>query len=84
MNKKYEGRFYVHRFNENSESKSIHHLYISKDLPFIYTCNLNYFKMNKSNDFQEAKTYLYNGHWKYGRNMTFMDLVSDRMLVKIA
>ena len=44
----------------------------------------NYFKMHYFNDFQEANTYLYIGHWKYGRNMTFMDLVSDRTLVTIA
>ena len=34
---------------------------------------LNYFKMHYFNDFQEANTCLYIGHWKYGRNMTFMD-----------
>ena len=34
------------------------------------------------NDFQEAKTYLYIRHWKYGGNMTFMD--SDRTLIIIA
>ena len=44
----------------------------------------SYFKMHYFNDFQEAKTYLYIGHWKYGRNMTFMDLVSDRTFVNIA
>ena len=45
----------------------------------------NYFKMHYFNEFQEAKTYyLYIGHWKYGRNMTFMDLVSGRTLVTIA
>ena len=27
---------------------------------------LNYFKINYFNDFQEAKTYLYIGNWKYG------------------
>ena len=37
--------------------------------------------MHYFNDFQEAKTYLYIGHWKYGRNMALMDLVS---LVSIA
>ena len=36
------------------------------------------------NDFQEAKTYLYIGHWKYGRNMTFRDSVTDTTLVTIA
>ena len=36
------------------------------------------------NDLQEAITYLYIVHWKYGRNMTFMDFVSDRKLVTIA
>ena len=40
--------------------------------------------MHNFNDFQEAKTYLYIGHWKYGRNMTFIDLVSDWMIVTIA
>ena len=44
----------------------------------------NCFKMHYFNDFQEAKTYLYIGQWKFGRNMTFMDLVYDRTLVKIA
>ena len=39
--------------------------------------------MHYFNDFQEAKTYLYMGHWKYGRNMTFKNLVSDRKLVTI-
>ena len=34
----------------------------------------NYFKMHYFNVFKEAKTYLYIAHWKYGRNMTFMDL----------
>ena len=43
-----------------------------------------YFKMHFLNGFQEAKTYLYITHWKYGRNMKFMDLVSDRMLETIA
>ena len=27
---------------------------------------------------------VYIAHWKYGRNMTFMDLVSDRTLVTTA
>ena len=49
---------------------------------FSIHATYNYFKMNYLNDFQEAKTYLYIGHWKYGRPMTFMDLVSDRTLVK--
>ena len=40
--------------------------------------------MHFLNGFQEAKTYLYISHWKYGRNMTFMDLVSDRTLEIIA
>ena len=30
-------------------------------------------KMHYFHDFQEAKTCLYIGQWKYGRNMTFMD-----------
>ena len=44
----------------------------------------NYYKLYYFNDFLEAKTYLYIAHWKYGRNMTFMDLVSDRTLETIA
>ena len=40
--------------------------------------------MHYFNDFQEAETYLYIGQWKYGRNMTVMDLVSDRILVTVA
>ena len=40
-----------------------------------------YFKMHNFNDFQEAKTYPYIGHWKYVREVTFMDLVSERTLV---
>ena len=40
--------------------------------------------MHYFNDSQGAKIYIYIGHWKYGRNMTFMDLVSDRTLVTIA
>ena len=36
--------------------------------------------MHHLNGFQEAKTYLYIIHWKYGRNIKFMDLVSDRTL----
>ena len=40
----------------------------------------NYFKMHYLNDFSELKTYLYIADWKYGRNMAFMDLVSDRTL----
>ena len=40
--------------------------------------------MHYLNFFEEAKTYLYIAHWKYGRKMTFMDLVSDRTLVTIA
>ena len=44
----------------------------------------NYFKMHYFNDFQEAKTNLYIANWKCGRNMTFMDLFSDRTLVTIA
>ena len=41
--------------------------------------------MHYFNDFQEANTNLYIVHWKYGRNMAFMDLVSsDRTLVTIA
>ena len=80
----YEGR--SGRFNENSESKSIHHVYIWKDGALIYTCNLKSFQNALLNGFQEAKTYLYIGHWKYGRNMTLMNLhlVSDRTLVAIA
>ena len=35
------------------------------------------------NDVQEAKTYPYIGHWKYGRNMAFMDIVFDRTLETI-
>ena len=46
-------------------------------------CNLNYFKMHFFNDFQEAKTYLYIGHWNYSRTMKFMDFVSGRTLVTI-
>ena len=51
-------------------------------LSIIVTYKL--FKMYYLNDFQKANTYLYMGHWKYGRNMTFMDLVSDRTLETIA
>ena len=40
--------------------------------------------MHYLNGFQEAKTYLYIVHWKYGRNMTFMDLFFDRTLETIA
>ena len=40
--------------------------------------------MHCFNKIQEAKTYLYIVHWKYGRNMTFMDLVSYGTLVKTA
>ena len=40
--------------------------------------------MHYFNDFLEAKTYLYIAHWKCGRYMTFMDLVSDRTLETIA
>ena len=36
------------------------------------------------NDFQEAKKHLYTGHWKYGRNLTMVDFVSDRTLETIA
>ena len=43
-----------------------------------------FFKMHILSGFQEANTYLYIAHWKYGRNMTFMDLVSDRTLETIA
>ena len=41
-------------FNENSESKCIHHVYLER-LSFIYICNLKYLKMHYFNDFQEAK-----------------------------
>ena len=40
--------------------------------------------MHFFNDFQEAKIYLYIADWKYGRNVTFRELVSDRTLVTIA
>ena len=40
--------------------------------------------MYNFNNFKEAKTYLYTRHWKYGRNITFMDLVSDGTLETIA
>ena len=40
--------------------------------------------MHYFNVFLEAKTYLYIAHWKYGRNMTFMDLVSGRTSITIA
>ena len=40
--------------------------------------------MHYFNDFQRAKTYLYIGYWKYGKNVTFMDLLSDRKLVTTA
>ena len=40
-----------------------------------YFSVFHYFVYNK---------YLYIAHWKYGRNMTFMDLVSDRTSVTIA
>ena len=45
---------------------------------------INYFKMFCLNDFQEAKKYLYIGHWKYGRNMIMVDVVSDRTFETIA
>ena len=58
-------------------------MYIFGKIELLSDCNLNYFKMHFFNDFQEAKTYLYIGHWKYGRTMTFMDLVSGRTLETI-
>ena len=42
--------------------------------------NYKYFKMHYFNVFLDAKTYLYIAHWKYGRNMTFMDLVSNNCM----
>ena len=47
--------------------------YIFWKIELLSTCNLKLLKLHYFNDFQEAKTYLYIGHWKYGRNMTFMD-----------
>ena len=61
----------------------IMHIFGKIELLSIQT-TYNYFKMHYFNVFLEAKTYLYIAHWKYGRNMTFMDLVSDRTLVTIA
>ena len=76
----------VVNFNETSESKCIHiyilYIFGKIELSSIHA-TYNYLKMHYLNGFQEAKTYLYIGHWKYGRNMTFMDLVSDRTFIII-
>ena len=40
----------------------------------------NYFKMHYFNVFLDAKTYLYIAHWKYSRNMTCMNLVSNNCM----
>ena len=65
------------------ENANIMHIFGKIELLSIRVI-YNYFKMHYLNGFQEAKTYLYIIHWKYGRNMKFMDLVSDRMLETIA
>ena len=62
---------------------NIMHIFGKIELLSIHATK-NYFKMHYFNDFLEAKTYLYIAYRKYGRNMTFMDLVSDRTLETIA
>ena len=61
----------------------IMHIFGKIELLSIHTTE-NYFKMHYFNVFKEEKTYLYIARWKFGRNMTFMDLVSDRTLITIA
>ena len=53
--------------------------YVCRVVDLMKTAKLNSYI--SFNDFQEANTYLYIVHWKYGRNMTLMELVSDRTLV---
>ena len=59
------------------------HIFEKIELLSIHA-SYDYFKLHYFNDFLEAKKYLYIAHWKYVRNMTFMDLVSDRKLETIA
>ena len=69
--------FYVRRVVDLMTTAKVNayimHLFGRIELLSIHT-TYNYFKMHYINDFQEAKTYLYIGHWIYGKNMTFMDL----------
>ena len=75
--------FYVRRKVDLMKTAKVNayimHIFGKIELLSIHA-TLNYFKIHFFYDFNEAKTYLYIAHWKYGRNMTFMDLVSDRTL----
>ena len=72
----YEGRFYVRSEVDLMITARLNafimHLFGKIELLSIHATK-NYFKMHYFNAFLEAKTYLYIAHWKYGRNMTFMD-----------
>ena len=64
----------------------IHHAYIWKDRAFIYTCILKCISkcITLMTSKWQSHTYISDAHLKKGRNMTFMDLVSDRTLVTLA
>ena len=79
--------FYVRREVDLIKTAKVNayimHIFGKIELLSIYATK-NYFKMHYFSVILEAKTYLYIAHWKNGRNMTFMDLVSDRTSVTIA
>ena len=79
--------FYVRREVDLKKTAKVNayimHIFGKIELLSIHETQ-NYFKMHYFNVFLEAKIYPYIAHWKYGRNMTFMVLVSDRTLETIA
>ena len=79
--------FYVRREVDLMKTAKVNayimHIFEKIELLSIHA-TLNYFKIHYFNVFLEPKTCLYIARWKYGRNMTFMDLVSGRTLVTIA
>ena len=60
----------------------IKHIFGKVDLLPLHA-TLKLFQMYCFNGLQEAKTHLYTGHWKYSRNLTMLDFVSDRTLETI-
>ena len=58
-------------------------LYMKKQNLFVlFICNRKIEIQICSNKHETGLVYI--RHWKYGRNMTFIDFVSDRTLVTIA
>ena len=80
------GVFYVRRVVDLMKTAKVNAscIYLERLSFYLYMQPKIISKYIYFNDFQEAKTNLYIAHWKDGRNMTFMDFVSDRTLVTLA